>query len=1077
MPKRVKIKHILLAASALTWASGAAAQVADQSGQQPQVGGTAAVPAPTTSAQAPTTQPPVSSDPSGTSPQADQTQDIVVTGYRKSLSESINSKRAATGFTDSVFAEDIGKFPDTNIAESLNRIPGVTINRDVDGEGVNVSIRGLGTNFARITLNGAPIAIASSGARNSQGQNREVDLSFFPTDLFTKLTVSKSYTADQLEGGIAGNIDLRTARPFDTPGTHLTYNVQGSKFSYAGSIGGRGSLIASTTSDTLGILVGVSAQRLETATPGFETIGWTNPALTTPAITAGALVPTAAQIAVAQCRTTPCNTTGGGNWSIPTTVPAGAGAGLVAGTPINQDFLLANNPGATINQIDNGILPRLGRPTNVDGPRDRINIVASAEWRPSDRLHFYVDGLYGYKYNHLLGTDMDWVVRNGSAIPLNTTYDKSDCSAGCTVTGGTYANSQFFLEYTNFTELTHYYGINPGGEWQVADNVKVNLQANYTRSDFDRKLPSVLVSTPLGTGVVVQYANNGGIPSITPNIDLNNPANFGWNAGSRVNVQEEQRVNETKGIRGDVTWGGDRLNLRVGGAYDDTSRSITGRDNSQAYQNAVCGNNPSVFLASPNSQPPCSGAVITGTAAQVNAINAAYPAYPGYGTNFTAGAGTPVTYAGSTIPASAIVSYLRPGPNGYITLDFNRFAGDSKLAQFFASAPVNGGTNTGASGGLIIEKVASAFAEVNGRQDIGGSELRFSAGLRFTHTDQVIGGYVSTTDPRNTAAVLDGGRYPNQLNVVQLNNSYNDLLPTLTLAYDVGPHAVARFSYAKTITRPDPSALLPGVNFSSPSADVGSLGNPTLSPYKSDNLDVGFEYYTGHEGLISFAAFRKVVTGFTSNQTNTLPFSALAPFGITYDSLTQPQQAQITARGGPGTATVQITQQVNASGALTVDGLEFQWVQPLDFVLGRYLGLNGFGFNANVTIIDQKGTGAAPAIAVGVSPHTYNVTAYYSHGGVDLRLTQTYNEGAQASTANQNGINAAAFFSRNYSSLDFSSIFDLGKIFGFKRAPELTVDVTNLTNSALRTDFQFSNAAYTYYKPGRQFLIGLRGRF
>eukprot|EP01037_Dinobryon_pediforme_P041473 gene41473-51265_t len=91
-------------------------------------------------------------------PDSTVAQDIVVTGYRNSLALSTNAKRASTGFTDSIFAEDIGKFPDTNIAESFNRISGITITRDITGEGTNVAIRGLGSNFTNVTLNGAPIA-------------------------------------------------------------------------------------------------------------------------------------------------------------------------------------------------------------------------------------------------------------------------------------------------------------------------------------------------------------------------------------------------------------------------------------------------------------------------------------------------------------------------------------------------------------------------------------------------------------------------------------------------------------------------------------------------------------------------------------------------------------------------------------------------------------------------------------------------------------------------------------------------------------------------------------------------------
>jgi hypothetical protein len=207
-----------------------------------------------------------------------------------------------------------------------------------------------------------------------------------------------------------------------------------------------------------------------------------------------------------------------------------------------------------------------------------------------------------------------------------------------------------------------------------------------------------------------------------------------------------------------------------------------------------------------------------------------------------------------------------------------------------------------------------------------------------------------------------------------------------------------------------------------------------------------------------------------------VPFSALALYGITYGTLSQTQQVAITARGGPDVATVQVQQQVNATGTLTVNGLEFQWVQPLDFLTERF-GVRGFGFNANATIVDQKGTGAAPAIALGVAKYTYNVTAYYENHGVNLRVSTTFNKGSQQTNPNQNGITQAALFTNNYRQYDFSSIFDLEKMFGVRNAPQITFDVVNFTNSKLRTYFQFPNATYTEYKPGRQFLIGLRGTF
>jgi len=985
----------------------------------------------------------------------DTVEEVVVTGYRSSLAQSTVAKRETTGFADAIFAEDIGKFPDSNIAESFNRIPGITITRDITGEGTNVAIRGLGSNFTNVTLNGASIAVASSGATDAQGTDRSVDLSFFPTDLFTKLTVNKSYSASLLEGGAAGNIDMRSARPFDRPGQHLTMSAQALKPDGA-DWGGKGSLIASKTWDNFGALFGISGQRLHTDTRGYETIGFTNPALT-----------------AAQCgATTGCNTTGGGNWTIPATVPAGSGAGLVAGTTIDRAFLLANNPNTTIQQIDNGLLPRLGRPSAEYGRRDRLNLIGSLEWRPNDNMNFYIDGMYGYKKNDLLREDIAWIVRNGAVIPLNTQYDKADCTNGCTVTKGTYANSQFFLEFRPYIEKTELWGINPGGEWRITDNLKVEAQANYTKSNFHRESPTFGPVTALGVGTTVDYTYNPtGIPTIKSSVDLNNPANYIW-TGGRLNMQDEKRWYETKGVRGVVTWGDEALNLKFGGNYDDVSRRIRGYDNTTPWQNATCGNNPSINLPSPNGQPPCQGLN------QPGAAPAGYPTYPGYGTGYTAGQTGTLTYGGSLIPTTSLANYLKPGPAGWVTVDWEAVKKATNYQALHDVYAESGGSNTGASGGYINEKNSAAYTELNGVSQVLDSDLRYNVGIRYVHTKQTIGGRVSLADPRNTlpggAQLPDGSRYPNITNYVYTENTYSKWLPAANIAYDVGEHAVARVAVSETMTRPDPAAQLPGVSFGAPSADQATIGNSALEPYFSKNLDLGFELYTGQEGVIAVNAFRKSLTGFTTNNVVTQPFSYLAQYGITYDTLNDTQRTAINSRGGPTVAQVQIQSQINVPNKLTINGLEFQWVQPLDFLTSRF-GVEGFGFNANATIVDQTSDG--PAIAYGVAKYSYNLTGYYERNGVSLRLSHTYREGSQSSGANQNGVTAAALFSDDYKQTDFSSSYDLDKIFGLANAPQLTFNVINLTNESLRSYFQYDNATFTYYKPGRQYQLGLRMSF
>jgi TonB-dependent receptor len=1009
-------------------------------------------------------------------PSATGNEEIIVSGYRASLQSQTNAKRNSIGFTDTIFAEDIGKFPDTNIAESVNRIPGVTISREVTGEGANVAIRGLGTNFTRVLLNGAPVAVASVRF-DAQSTNREVDLDLLPTELFTQLTVSKSPTASQVEGGAAGTVNLRSARPFDNPKPYVSYGIQGSKVSGAEKWGYRGHLIASATFGDFGILVGGAAVRNEFRVDGYETIGWTNPNLSVPPANA-----TPAQIAAAQCRggTASCNLTGGGNFAIPGTVPANAGNGLTTGAVINQDLLLALNPGATLQQIDNGLIPRLSRPRTEVGYRQRYNGVASLEWRPSDDLRFYVDGMYGQRDTEFTRTAMNWVGRNGAAIPINTKYDRTDCAAGCVVTSGTYANAQFFLEYRPYKDTQDFWGVNPGMEFTINEYISGDLQANYTQSNFRRESPTVLVITPPSSGVTVNYTNDGGIPQVETNIDLNNPANFGWAGGGRVNLNGEERETETKGIRGSLLFGdASRFSVRVGAAYDDTRRRITPYDNTNPWQNAICGNRPSVTLPAPNtSTTPCTGLNQPGSTPP-----AGFPTFPGYGTNFTAG-GAPITYAGSLIPTAAVPSYLLPGDNGFITVDWDKFRGATGYDTLLAQAAETGAGSSGANGGLVREKVTGTFAEANGIFDIGDNTLRLNGGVRYVQTEQIIGGRVSVPDPRNTLAggaqIADGGRYPNAITFPTTTTVYSNFLPSVSAAFDFGGLAVARASFSKTMTRPDPNALLPGASFVQPSADVGTVGNSALDPYISTNVDLGFELYTGGEGVIAFAAFRKSITGFTVNGLTTVPFSFLAQYGINVDSLTQAQRDALASRaaGGPLTnVPIVIQQQVNSDGKLKVNGLEFQVTQPLDF-LTRHIGVEGFGVQGNLTLIDQKGEGAgAPAVAIGVAPTTYTLTGYYEGNGISSRLTYTYNEGSQGSGTNQNGIPAAAIFGRPYSQLDFSGNIDLGKILDNDYLPTLVVNVINITKEAQGSYFQFPNATFNEYNPGRTVLVGFRGRF
>ena len=133
---------------------------------------------------------------------------VTVTGFRSSLVQGRDLKRNAVGSQNSIVAEDIADFPDLNSAESLQRIPGVTISRD-NGEGRQITLRGLGAGFTRTQLNGMEALATNASILDSRGsvsRTRSFDFNIFASELFSRVDVYKPYAAKQDEGGIAGTV-------------------------------------------------------------------------------------------------------------------------------------------------------------------------------------------------------------------------------------------------------------------------------------------------------------------------------------------------------------------------------------------------------------------------------------------------------------------------------------------------------------------------------------------------------------------------------------------------------------------------------------------------------------------------------------------------------------------------------------------------------------------------------------------------------------------------------------------------------------------------------------------------------
>ena len=203
-------------------------------------------------------------------------EEVIVTGIKRSLVESMDIKRTSSGVVDAISAEDIGKFPDTNLAESLQRITGVSIDR-ANNEGNQVTVRGFGPSFNLVTLNGRQMPNSSS--LQSAGVSRSFNFREISSDVVSGVEVYKTGRASIYSGGIGSTIDIRTARPFDYDGLVATGSLAGvydTSVEEGDDITPEFSGMISTTfaDDTFGILAAISYSERNSRKDRVGTQGW-----------------------------------------------------------------------------------------------------------------------------------------------------------------------------------------------------------------------------------------------------------------------------------------------------------------------------------------------------------------------------------------------------------------------------------------------------------------------------------------------------------------------------------------------------------------------------------------------------------------------------------------------------------------------------------------------------------------------------------------------------------------------------------------------------------------------------------
>jgi TonB-dependent receptor len=955
-------------------------------------------------------------------------EEVIVTGFRRSLEDAAQEKRRKTNFTDSIFAEDIGKFPDQNLAESLQRLPGIQIERDAAGEGTRVNIRGLGSQFAVLSMNGAQLQTASDNSIGFINDGRGSSLDLFPTELFRSLTVSKTPIASQIEGGIAGNVELRPVRPFDRMGFHVDYQLKGTYDEVSDKMSPRGGLFISDTWDgsfgQFGVLVGAAYAGKEYRSDTFNTVGFTTFSLgaNCPPTQAGCN-----SLSFTGNAANPVYGYGGGA-SVPANVPAGTGFGLTDGTPLK-----VCGPGGTsglsCDELSFVVMPRLARAETVAGERERTAGLVTIQWQPSDDLALNLDLIYAQTENNFAQHDLMLMLRSTSNnVPFDVQVNEKNI-----LTHATFANAQLLSENRPFATDADFYNSTLGVNYQLTDRLKLAGSATYNDSYQRQTANTVLLRTPLGKGFAVTYDLEPGAltPRLSTNFDPSDP-NLGWQWDT-MRVQPHRRSVRQKDAQFRVEFGDPEFLISSGMQYTSFIRRIRTWD--------VSG---------------CATDAVNGRCSATSTVNSEFPG------------------ARTVIPNSQLGNYMTSWPfgqiyanadfdvglnNGWSIPDYGKITSVLNLDYF--ENDLDPATRVSTYNPRGIDEVTNAlFVQLDGETDLFSKKIRYNAGVRGFRTEQEVSGIV--TDPTV-------GR------VIQFfDQTYTKYLPSFNVAADITDNIIFRLAGGRTMTRPTPGDLTPAFNLSL-GGDTLTLGNPALRPYFSKQLDVGFEWYINPRNTLALNLWGKKIDGFTSIYRTTARFDTL---GINFNNLLPITQdgLRTLGQGDENAALVNIDQRQNTPETITLTGLELTLLQPLDFVL------NGLGFAANYTRIDQESEGAPPvagsraslgSAVTGLSPNTYNLSVYFERAAFSSRLSYNYRDAFVTFIGPQNNIegNGVALKSEY---LDASLSFGLP----WFENTRVSFEAQNLLNQIQLTRIDGDpDLPYDARAPGRTFLLGLSGHF
>jgi iron complex outermembrane receptor protein len=379
---------------------------------------------------------------------------IIVTGFRASLDAALDIKRDSITSVDAIVAEDIAKFPDQNLAESLQRIPGISIQRD-GGEGRSITVRGLGSQFTRVRVNGLE-TIATSHDGASSNRDRGFDFNVFASELFSSIVVHKTAEASLDEGSLGAVVDLNTGNPLAGKyGLTFVASAQAAYNDLSDNVGPRLAGLLSWKSDdgTFGASISAAYQSSDTLELGNNSVRW-------------------AQARFDSVNGTPCFfTTATG-----TTRASNSGGTYRSSTACDQAALAFH--------------PRIPRYGEVSHDRERLGLTGSLQWSPSEATKVSIDALFS---NFSEDREEKWgevLLRSNerSIDVVNYTVDADNNMVSATLNDA-WVRTEHFLKSSE----TDFYQVGATWDQDITDTFRFTLRGGVSESDADVPVETTFV--------------------------------------------------------------------------------------------------------------------------------------------------------------------------------------------------------------------------------------------------------------------------------------------------------------------------------------------------------------------------------------------------------------------------------------------------------------------------------------------------------------------------------------------------------------------------------------------------------